>query len=63
MADTIQSSILESPLIAFGPLWEEELPWADFTMNPLEFRVKWEGKVRPLVDASIPHDKDNSVPS
>ena len=63
VADALQSWILESPPIAFGPLREEELPWTDFTVNPLGVKVRWDGKARPLVDASSPHDKDDSVPS
>ena len=62
VADALQSWTLESPPIAFGPLREEELPWDDFTVNPLGVKVRWDGKARPLVDASSPHDSDDSVP-
>ena len=62
VADALQSWTMESPPIAFGPLREEELPWKDFTVNPLGVKVRWDGKARPLVDASSPHDGDNSVP-
>ena len=61
-ADALQSWIMESPPIAFGPLREEELPWSDFTVNPLGVKVRWDGKARPLVDASSPHDSDDTAP-
>ena len=63
VADALQSWMLESPPIAFGPLLEEELPWQDFTVNPLGGKVRWDGKARPLMDASSPHDEDDYVPS
>jgi len=62
MADAIQSWILEDPPIAFGPLRQEELPWTEFKVNPLGMKVRWDGKVRPLVDASAPRDRDTTVP-
>ena len=62
MADAIQSWIKEDPPIAFGPMREEELPWTTFKVNPLGMKIRWDGKVRPLVDASAPRDRDSSVP-
>ena len=62
MADAIQSWIKEDPPIAFGPMREEELPWTEFKVNPLGMKVRWDGKVRPLVDASAPRDRDSTVP-
>ena len=62
MAEAIQSWIMEDPPIVLGPLRREELPWAEFKVNPLGMKLRYDGKVRPLVDASAPRDRDASVP-
>lgn len=62
IGDAIQSWILEDPPTAFGPLRREELPWGEFSISPLGCKVRWDGKVRPIVDASSPRDNDTTVP-
>ena len=61
VSDALQTWVCEG--IAAGPLREEELArLGDFTVNPLGGKLKPNGKMRVLVDASSPHDRDESVP-
>ena len=43
-------------------LLEKELHWSEFTVNLLRVKVRLDEKMRPLVDASSPFDKENCVP-
>ena len=38
-----------------GPLTAEELPFTDFTVSPLTTLLKPNGRVRLILDSSIPH--------
>ena len=62
ISDALQDWICEG--IAAGPLKEEELKrlGQHYTVNPLGAKLKPNGKIRVLVDASGPHDEDESVP-
>ena len=50
--------------IKAGPLREDELRRLgdNYTINPIGAKLKPNGKIRLLVDASSPHDKDEMVP-
>jgi hypothetical protein len=60
VSDSLQEAICDK--IICGPLKQEELPWDDYTLNPIGGKLKPNGKLRLLVDASSPHDRDDSVP-
>lgn len=62
ISDTLQEGICEG--IMAGPLREEELVRVglDYTVNPLGAKLKPNGKIRVLVDASSPHDKEEETP-
>ena len=52
--------------LAAGPLLPEEVEDAlgpDYTVNPMGCRPKPNGKLRLIVDASSPHDQDETVPT
>ena len=56
LADTLQSWIKAG--ILAGPFKEEELPWTDYTLNPLTVRPKPDNSVRVILDMSAPHLKE-----
>ena len=63
MADTLQDGIVDGYIA--GPCTQEEvvaLLGPDYTINPMSSREKPNGRLRMIVDASAPHDKDSSVP-
>ena len=64
VSDTLQEWV-EEGLVA-GPLLPDEVEaalGADYTVNPMGAKQKDNGKIRITVDASSPHDVDESVPS
>lgn len=62
VSDSLQEAIVDGTMA--GPLTEEELSsrWPDFSVNPLGGRLKVNGKLRIIVDASSPHDKNETAP-
>ena len=63
ISDTLQEGIVDGYLA--GPYTREELVklvGPDFSVNPINCREKPNGKLRIIVDASAPHDRDESVP-
>jgi hypothetical protein len=56
VADTIQQWIKDK--ICLGPFDEEDLPWDDYTVNPLKVRLKPNGSARLILDLSSPHQDD-----
>ena len=63
VSDTLQESITTGCLTGPYTFEEvEELLGNDFSINPMSTRPKPNGKLRLVIDASAPHDKDDSVP-
>ena len=62
VSDTLQGWVCDG--IAAGPLRLEELRRlpAPFSVNPMGAKMKPNGKMRVLVDASSPHDQDDVTP-
>ena len=63
VSDALQEGVEDGYLT--GPYTEEELVellGPEFSVNPLSCRPKPNGKQRIIVDASAPHDEDESVP-
>ena len=63
VTDALQEGIADGYLA--GPFTQEELEALvgdDFSVNPMSCREKPNGKQRIIVDASAPHDDDESVP-
>ena len=59
VADALQGWIKDG--LCYGPLDEAELPWQDFTVNPITVKLKPNGKARICIDMSAPHaEKDTS---
>ena len=56
VADSLQGWIAEG--LCFGPLQKHELPWSDFSSNPILVKLKPNGKARICVNMSAPHQKD-----
>ena len=57
VADSLQDWIKEG--IAFGPLLPEEMPWTDYSVNPILVRLKPNGKARIIVNMSSPYPKES----
>ena len=55
LADSLQDWIKSK--LAFGPLLQEEMPWQDYTVNPLLVKLKPDGKARICINMSAPHSK------
>lgn len=61
ISDTLQTWVCEG--IAAGPLREEELSsLGPYSINPIGGKLKPNGKIRVIVDASSPHDTDEWTP-
>ena len=63
VSDSLQEGIQDGYLT--GPYTEEEverLLGSEFSINPMNTRPKPNGKMRIIIDASAPHDLDDSVP-
>ena len=63
VSDSLQEGIVDGYLS--GPYNKEELVellGPDYTVNPMGIKPKPNGKLRMIVDASSPHDEDESVP-
>ena len=63
VSDALQEGLIDGYLA--GPYtWEEveKLLGPEFSTNPMNTRPKPNGKLRIIIDASAPHDKDESVP-
>ena len=63
ISDTLQEGLMDGYLA--GPYTEEELiklVGPGFSVNPINCREKPNGKLRIIVDASAPHDADETVP-
>ena len=63
LSDALQEGIVDGYLA--GPYSREELVQLvgeDFSVNPINCKEKPNGKLRIIVDASAPHDADESVP-
>ena len=58
VADALQGWILDG--LCFGPLDEHELPWTDYSVNPILVKLKPNGKARICIDMSAPHDGADS---
>jgi hypothetical protein len=64
VAESLQDGIVEGYLA--GPCTVEEVVsmlGPDYTINPMSGKVIPSGKLRLIIDASAPHDKDSSVPA
>ena len=64
ISDSLQEWVVDG--LAAGPLLPEEVEAVlgpDYTVNPMGCRPKPNGKLRIIVDASSPHDVDETVPS
>ena len=60
VADSLQGWIKDG--LCYEPLEEEELPWDDYTINPITVKIKPNGKARICIDMSAPHtDNDNDA--
>ena len=55
VADILQDMIKDG--LVWGPLLPEEVPWRDYTINPLQTKIKPNSKVRPIVNMSSPYIK------
>ena len=63
VSDSLQEGIVDGYLT--GPYTYEEvekLLGSEFSINPMNTRPKPNGKMRIIIDASAPHDQDESVP-
>ena len=64
MADALQEAIMDGYMA--GPYMVDELVailGPDYTINPMNIKFKPNGRIRLIIDASSPHDRDDSVPS
>ena len=59
VADSLQDWIKDG--IAFGPLLPEEMPWQDYSINPVLVRLKPNGKARIIINMSSPHHKEGET--
>ena len=57
VADALQGWISDG--LCYGPLEETDLPWEDFTVNPITVKIKPNGKARICIDMSAPHNTAN----
>ena len=53
VADALQGWIVDG--LCYGPLDEDELPWGDYSVNPITVKLKPNGKARICIDMSAPH--------
>ena len=60
VADALQSWIKEG--ICFGPLCPEEMPWKEYTVNPITVKLKPNGKARICINMSAPYLKESDPP-
>ena len=63
VSDALQEGIMDGYLT--GPYTFEEMEkllGSEFSINPMNVREKPNGKMRIIIDASAPHDMDESVP-
>ena len=63
ISDTLQEGIVDGYLA--GPYTEEELInllGPEYSVNPINCREKPNGKLRIIIDASAPHEEDETVP-
>ena len=61
LADSLQDWIKEG--IAWGPLLKEEMPWQNYTVNPMQVRLKPNGKARIIMNMSSPYKKEGDDPA
>ena len=55
MMDTIQGWVVDE--LCFGPLKPEEMPFEDYTVNPIVVKLKPTGAARVCINQSAPHSK------
>ena len=55
LADALQDWVKAG--LAFGPCLPEEMPWRDYTVNPLKVVIRPDGKARICINMSSPHSK------
>ena len=60
VADSLQGWIIDG--LCFGPIKEEELPWNEFSSNPITVKLKPNGKARICVNMSAPHLEEETLP-
>ena len=60
VADILQDMIKDG--LVWGPLQPEEMPWRDYTVNPVQTKIKPNSKVRPIVNMSSPYLKEGDSP-
>ena len=60
VADSLQSWIKEG--LCFGPLLPSEMPWAEYTVNPITVKLKPNGKARICINMSAPYPKPSDPP-
>ena len=60
ISDALQDWVVQG--ICAGPLRKEEIPWKDITVSPIGGRLKPNGKIRVIIDASAPHDSNEGTP-
>ena len=60
LGDRVADEILEwiKTGLAFGPALPEEMPWEDYTVNPILTRIKPNSKARIIVNMSAPYGED-----
>ena len=57
VADSLQSWIKEG--LCFGPLLQSEMPWDDYTVNPITVKLKPNGKARICINMSAPYKRES----
>lgn len=60
VCDSIQGWINDN--LCFGPLTPEEMPWSDYTVNPITTKLKPNGNARVCVNMSAPYKKVSDKP-
>ena len=60
LADALQDWIKEG--LAFGPCLPGEMPWTDYTVNPLKVVLRPDGKARICINMSAPYSKASDPP-
>jgi hypothetical protein len=60
VTDALQDWVKDG--LAFGPMLPEEMPWSDYTVNPITVKIKPNGSARICINMSAPYAKDSDVP-
>ena len=60
VADSLQGWISEG--LCFGPMHPADMPWQEYTVNPITVKLKPNGKARICINMSAPYKKDSDPP-